>query len=161
MDHQTKMNESQGSPMSAALGLAHDVGEFSSDFISLAELQVQLLATDARECRQNLLPPFLLLIIGSTLAIACFPIGLTSLAFCFIQVFGLSQAVGFLLAALVGMFMSAAILTACWLLVRKRANPFARSHQEFTPNVHWIKKVLQRRRASRSSSNDNTWRTTK
>ena len=46
MGHQAKVSERNGSPETAPRALARDVGEFSHDVLTLAELQARLFVTD-------------------------------------------------------------------------------------------------------------------
>lgn len=159
MAHQTKINESNGAPKPTSRGLARDVGEFAHDVLTLAELQVQLLAADARECRRHLLAPGLLLLSGATLCLICVPIALTALALWLSQFFHLSYAMGFLSATVAGVVLGAMLSALGWNLIRKRAAMLGRSQQELVRNLQWIKKVLQRHRITRNKTTDNSWRT--
>ena len=159
MGHQTKVSERNGSPHSAPPTLARDVGEFAHDVLTLAELQAQLFVTDLQECSRRALVPGLVLLAGAALGLACFPVALAALALLLIQVLGTSYATGFLLAAIVGVILSALLCASGRLLVRKRLAVMQRSRQELDRNLRWIKKVLERNRTTRSDSTDNSWRT--
>jgi uncharacterized membrane protein YqjE len=159
MDQQTKINESNGAAKPVAHGLARDIGGFAQNVLTLAELQVQLLATDMRECRRNLFAPGLLLFAGAALGMSCIPIALVALALWLSQFFQLSYALGFLLAALAGVVVSGLFCSLGWALLRKHANPLGRSQQELIRNLQWIKNVLKRRRVTRKDNVDNSWRT--
>lgn len=159
MGHQTKMNEQNGSPETASKGLARDVGEFAHDVLTLAELQGQLFVADVQECSQRVLVPSLLLIGGAALGLSCFPIALAALALGLIQVFELSHAAGFLIAVVVGAVVSALLCVTGVFLIRQRVVVLRRSQQELVRNLRWIKKVIERNRTKRGSSNDNSWRT--
>jgi hypothetical protein len=102
MGHQTKINESNGSPKAVSKGLARDMGEFAHDVFTLAELQAQLFAADVQECGRRVLVPGLVMLGGVTLGLACIPFALAALALWLIQVFELSYAAGFLLAVVWG-----------------------------------------------------------
>jgi hypothetical protein len=99
------------------------------------------------------------LLCGAALGLACFPVALAALALLLVQVFETSHATGFLLATTVGAILSALLGVSGWLLVRKRMAVLQRSQQELVRNLRWIKKVLERNRATRSDSTDNSWRT--
>jgi uncharacterized membrane protein YqjE len=159
MGHQTKVSERNGSPETAPSALARDVGEFSHDMLTLAELQARLFVTDLQECRERVFVPGLVLLCGAALGLACFPVALAALALLLVQVFETSHATGFLLATTVGAILSALLGVSGWLLVRKRLAVLQRSQQELVRNLCWIKKVLERNRATRSDSTDNSWRT--
>ena len=159
MVHQTKINEQNGSPQTASKGLARDVGEFAHDVFTLAELQGQLFVADVQECSQRVFVPGLLLIGGVALGLSCFPFALAALALWLIQVFKISYAAGFLMAVVVGAVVSALLCVTGVFLIRKRVVVLQRSQQELVRNLRWIKKVLERNRAKRGSSTDNSWRT--
>ena len=159
MGHQTKINERNGSPQTTPRALARDVGEFAHDVFTLAELQAQLLVTDLQECRQRVFVPGMVLLCAAAMGLGCFPVALAALALSLIQVFETSYAAGFLLATIVGAILSALLGVSGWLLVRKRLAVLQRSQQELVRNLHWIKKVLERNRTTRSDSTDNSWRT--
>jgi Putative Actinobacterial Holin-X, holin superfamily III len=150
MAHQTTVNKTNAAAKPAAQGLARDIGGMAQDVLTLAELQVQLLATDIRECRKNLFAPSLLLLAGAALGLSCIPIALTALALGLCQFFHFPYALGFLLAALAGGVVSGLFCGLGWALLRKHANPFGRSQQELIRNLQWIKKVLKRRRITRN-----------
>ena len=159
MGHQTKVSERNGSPQTAPKALARDVGDFAYDVFTLAELQVQLFASDMQECGRRVLVPGLVLLCGAALGVACFPVALAALALWFIQVFETSYATGFLLATIVGAILSALLCVSGWFLVRERLTFLRRSQEELVRNLRWIKKVLERNRTTRSDSTDNSWRT--
>jgi uncharacterized membrane protein YqjE len=100
-------------------GFARGVGDFTHDVLTLAELQAQLLAADVQECRNRLLTPTLLLACGLATSLACFPIGLTALAFYLVQSYNLSYAAGFLIAFIVGAVLGALLSVLGCLQVRK------------------------------------------
>ncbi len=159
MDHQTKVSERNGSPHTAPKALARDVGEFAHDVIGLAELQLQLFVTDLRECSRHALVPGLVLLAGVALGLSCVPLVLTALALLLIEVLETSYATGFLLATIVGAILSAVLCVSGWSLIRRRLAVLQRSQQELVCNLLWIKKVLERKRGTRSDSTDNSWRT--
>jgi len=159
MDQQTKISESNGSPQTATKGLARDVNEFAHDVLTLAELQAQLFVADVQECGQRVFVPGMVLLGGVTLGAACFPFVLAALALWLIQVFELSNAAGFLVAAVLGAVMSALLCVIGWFQVRKHVAVLGRSQQELVRNLRWIKKVLQRSRITRRNSIDDSWRT--
>ena len=159
MGHQTKISEPNGAPESASKGLARGVGEFAHDVLTLAELQAQLFVTDAKQCVRRVLVPGLVLLCGVALGLACFPIALAGFALWLSQVFEISYAAGFLLAAVVGAVLSALLCVVGWFQVRTRVAALRQSQQELVRNLAWIKKVLQNKRITRISGIDDSWRT--
>jgi uncharacterized membrane protein YqjE len=159
MGHQTKVSERNGSPQTAPKALARNVGEFAHDVLTLAELQAQLFVTDLQECSRRALVPGLVLLVGVALGLSCIPFALAALALLLIQVFEASYATGFLLATIVGAIVSALLCVRGWFLVRERLTFLRHSQEELVRNLRWIKKVLERDRATRSDSTDSSWRT--
>lgn len=159
MGCETKISEQNGSPERTPKALAHEMGELARDVFMLAELQVQLFVVDMRECGARVLVPGLALLSGAVLGFACFPIALTALALWFIEVFETSYLAGFLMAVVAGVVLSSLLCIIGWFQVRKQLAVMRRSQQELVRNLHWIKKVLERRRTTRKSSSDNSWRT--
>ena len=159
MDSQTKVSQQNGAPQTAPRALARDVGEFAHDVLTLAELQGQLFVANVQECSQRVLVPGLILLGGVALGLACVPVALAALALLLIQVFEISYAAGFLIAALLGAALSALLGTIGWFQVRKGLAVMGRSQQELVRNLRWIKKVLERSRITRRNSIDNSWRT--
>lgn len=159
MVHQTKVSAQNGSPESAPSVLARGVGDFAHDVLTLAELQMQLLVADVRECRRTGLAASLILLCGLALGLACFPLALAALAFSIIQVLETTYAVGLLIAVAVGAVLSALLCAIGWFQIRKRLAVLRRSQQEFVCNVGWIKKVLKRNRVEhREHRTDTSWR---
>ncbi len=159
MGHQTKVSERNGASPTASRALARDVGELAQDALTLAELQFQLFASDIQECGQRVFVPGLVLLCGAALGVACFPVALAALALLFIEVFEISYAAGFLLAAIVGAISSVLLCISGWFLVREPLTLLRRSQEELVRNLRWIKKVLERNRTTQSNRTDNTWRT--
>jgi uncharacterized membrane protein YqjE len=159
MDHQAKISERNGAPPTTSNALAHDVGEFAHNVLTLAELQGQLLVADVQECGRRVFVPGLVLITGLALGLTCLPIALAAMALLIAQVFQTSYAAGFLITAAVGAAVSALLSAIGWVQVRKRVAVLGRSQQELVRNLQWIKKVLERSRITRTNNTDNSWRT--
>lgn len=162
MVQQTKIGEQNGKPVSAPKALAQDLGEFAQDLLTLAELQGQLFVADVRECGRRVIVPGLVLFCGLALGLACFPIALAGLALFLIQIFETSNAAGFLIAFGAGAIASALLCVIGWFHVRESLVILQRSKQELVGNLRWIKRVLERKRITRTNGNDNdnSWRTT-
>lgn len=148
MADQTKIDEQNRAPESASRGFARGVGDFTHDVLTLAELQVQLLAADVQECRQRVLIPALILLCGLAVSLACFPVGLTALALYLVQSFKLSYATGFLIAFIVGAVLGALLSVFGCLRVRNSLAVLRRSRRELIRNLGWIKKVLDHSRST-------------
>jgi hypothetical protein len=154
-----KLGGQNGAPQSAPRGLAGGVGDFAHDVFTLAELQVQLLAADVKQCSRRVLIPGVALLCGVALGLACLPVALAGLALLVIQVFGTSQAAGFLIVAGVAGLLSGLLSVIGLIQVRQRVAVLGRSQQELIRNLRWMKKVLERSRITRNSRIDDSWRT--
>ena len=126
---------------------------------TLAELQAELLVADVQQCGQRVLVPGLVLLCGVTLGLTCFPIALAALALLIVQVFETSYAAGFLMTVAVGAVLSGLLCVIGWFQIRARVAVLGRSQQELVRNLRWIKKVLERKRSTRTNGIDNSWRT--
>lgn len=159
MDRQTQVSERTDSPKGVPKGLPTEVSEFAHDVIVLAELQGQLFVADVQECGRRGFVPGLILICGTMLGLACFPMALAALALGVVEVFETSYAIGFLIAVVGGVGLSALLCIIGWYRLKNRLAVLQRSQHEFVRNLCWIKKVLERRRITRKHhGNDNTWR---
>ena len=148
MDDQAKIDERNRTSKNASSGFAQGVADFTLDVLTLAELQAQLLAADVQECRQRVLVPGLMLLCGLAVGLACFPVGLTALAFCLVQSYKTSYATGFLTAFIVGAVLGAVLSVLGCLQVKKNLAVLRRSQNELIRNLRWIKKVLDHTRNS-------------
>ena len=132
----------------ASRGFARGVGDFAHDVLTLAELQAQLLAADAQECRQRVLIPALLLFGGLAVSLACFPVGLAALALYLVQSYKMSYATGFLIASIVGAVLGSLLSVFGCFQVRKSLAVLQRSQHELIRNLRWIRKVLDHSRTT-------------
>ena len=140
------MNQRNGSRETAPKAFARDMREFADDVFTLAELQAQLLVTDAQECGQRVKVPGLLLLAGLAVGSACLPTGLVAVALWLVQILEMSYATGFLIAAVAGAMLSMLLCGIGWFLVRQRLVVLRHSYEELIRNLGWIKKVLERTR---------------
>ena len=141
---ETTMNPRNGSAPAPPNGVAKDMGELTHDIVSLAELQFELFRNDCREGIKGLLMPVALLLFAGIVAAGTIPVALIFLAEVLAQVAGLSRAAAFSVAALGGAVVAAAMGTVGWSRIRGAADVFARSGEELTRNMTWIKHVLKR-----------------
>ena len=146
MDDQAKIDERNRTSKNASSGFAQGVADFTLDVLTLAELQAQLLAADVQECRQRVLVPGLMLLCGLAVGLACFPVGLTALAFCLVHSYTTSYATGFLTAFIVGAVLGAVLSVLGCLQVKKNLAVLRRSQNELIRNLRWIRKVLDQSR---------------
>jgi hypothetical protein len=96
----TTMNLHNESTPAQPNGVAKDVGELTSDVMSLAQLQLELFTTDCRTGMRGLLTPVVLLLGAGLAALGTVPVVLLLLAETLVRVAGFSQLAALSTAAL-------------------------------------------------------------
>ena len=142
MADETQVRPDNGSPKSLP-GLAQGVGGVAEDVATLAELQLNLLKTEAQGGARRVAVCGFLLSAGLVVLAGCVPAALTSVAFWLMQAARLSPAAGFAWAALAGAAIAAVPVGTAWLLWRTSPLTFAHTRKEFARNLKWIKTVLR------------------
>jgi hypothetical protein len=140
---ETTMNRCNGSTPSPPNGVAKDLGELTHDIVSLAELQFALFRIDCREGLKRLLIPVVLLLLAGIMAAGTVPVVLLLIADLLVQA-GLSRAAALSIAALSGFIVAVGIGVLGWSYLRGVVRVFARSREELTRNMTWIKHALKR-----------------
>ena len=125
-------------------GVAKGMGELMHDIVSLAELQFELFRIDCREGLKRMLIPVALLLSAGIVAAGTVPVALIFMAEFLAQVAGLSRAASFSIAALSGFIVAVAMGVVGWFSLRGVVRVFARSREELTHNMTWIKQALKR-----------------
>ena len=131
---------------SAAAGVRDGVGDLLHDVVSLSELQVQLLAVDARESVEKAKAPIGLLIGGIVLALGAVPVLLLSLGEALTLWLGWERALSYLVSGLAGTVIAGVLLYLAWQQAGAVLAVFDRSRVELAENVRWIKYALTRGR---------------
>jgi uncharacterized membrane protein YqjE len=139
---EAKMKRHSRVSPSPSNGVASSVRELTHDIISLAELELELFRIECRQGRRQLLIPVAMLLAAGTAAVGTAPITLILIAELLVQPGGLSRTAAFLIAALIGLTVSAALGIAGWRHLRRVARAFEGSRDEFTRNITWIKNAL-------------------
>jgi len=119
-------------------GLAHDV-------IELAELQAQLFALDVKSTSEKTRTSLILAVASGSALLGSVPVGLFALGELFRYQFKISEAAGFGFAALVGVALSAALMTAAWSHFKSDQVSMKRSREELSRNLAWVKSNLRGR----------------
>jgi hypothetical protein len=125
-------------------GVAKGMGELMHDIVSLAELQFELFRIDCRDGLKRMLIPVALLLSAGIGAAGAVPVALIFMAEFLAQVAGLSRAASFSIAALSGFIVAVAMGVVGWFSIRGVVRVFARSRDELTRNMTWIKQALKR-----------------
>ena len=138
------MYRRNGSTPAPPNGVAKGMGELMRDIVSLAALQLELFQDDCRVGLKRLLMPAALLLAAGMVAVGAVPIVLIVIAELVVQPVGLSRPVAFSIAALIGLTVSVAMGGIGWSYLRRAARVFERSRAEWTRNMTWIRRVLER-----------------
>jgi len=131
---------------SAATGVRNGVGELLHDVVSLAELQTQLLAVDARESVDKAKTPIVLLGVGIAVGLGAVPVLLLSLAEALVSLLDWDRALAYLVSGLIGAAIAGGAVYAGLQQFGAVFAVFDRSRVELSENVRWIKYALTRGR---------------
>jgi uncharacterized membrane protein (DUF485 family) len=154
MNHRLNLEERNGPHQTTARSLRKDVGDFAHDVLTLAELQARLLVTDVKEISQNAKIPSLLIVCGMMFGMACTPIALVALALFVVEIFEVSYAIGFLVAAIIGAVFSGTLCAIGAYRLRNCIKVLNRSGRELKCNVSWLKNLLSPERLARKQVSD-------
>jgi hypothetical protein len=137
------MKERNGSPMFPPKAVARKVGELKHDVVTLARLQFELFQVDLDEWAGRLRMPVLLLGVAAAAALGCVPVLLLGISEALVAWFGLSPAVAHAITACCGLIVAGVVGFTSWRRIQAATAIFARSKEEFSHNVRWMKEVLQ------------------
>lgn len=118
------------------------LGTLGADLLDLGELQLQLLAVDARDAAKDSLVPAIWASLGIGFVIGCCPLALLGFSWWLTDVTSLGLAASSLLTALVGLLIAGLCLYFAWRGLRTSVGTLNRSRIEFASNLQWIKKIL-------------------
>ena len=157
MDSQTQITEKKTEKMvdrnrssePDSKPVTRKVSEFASSIKDLADLQIQLLKVDIKECVQRIRMPAIMLVSGLMLGAACFPVLLATVAFVLVENFELSYAAAFGIAVGVGMGLSLILCLVSLSRLNQGLSVLQRSQQEFVRNLHFVKGEVTHNRISR------------
>ena len=160
MVDQAKVTGGNGAPAapSPARNIGQNMAELLHDIIVLAELQLQLLRCDARQCLAQIVVPAVFLLCAGVLLLSCIPLALVCIALFIAEGTTLNFGQSFLLTLAIGLVVGgAAALVSAWFLRRGFA-VLKRSQIEFQQNLDWVKRMFKRLGsvASRSRRTDHS-----
>jgi len=141
MDHQAQMN---GRTDSAARSAARNVSDVCHDILKLSELQVTLVAIEARDTLEQTRVALCLIAAGGCLALASLVIFLTAAALFLVQMTSLTPASAFEISALAGIVIAGGLIVSGWWRLRRGFTGFQRSRCEWKRNMDWFKNMLAR-----------------
>ncbi len=126
------------------------------DLVTLAELQGQLLKSDARESTARIARPLAVFLAGALLFVATVPIGLSAIAQGLV-VAGVPPPAAYGLVAVTSWLVAGGMTIWAWQRFRAMPPAFARSRVELARNLSWIKDIVENVRTKPSAgSPENT-----
>jgi hypothetical protein len=129
-------------------GVATSFSELTHDVIELAELQAQLFALDVKNTSEKTKTSLLLAVVGVCALLGSIPVALYALAELLREQLEWSGAASFGVATLVGVLISASILSAAWMQFKTGLVTMRRSREELSRNIAWLKSSLRKRAQS-------------
>jgi len=120
-----------------------NMAEFGYDVMTLLELQLQLLKTDASSVVRSVIAPGVAVICAAVLAFTSLPLLLFAAASAIHIYAGLPEWSALLIVAGAGFLIAAVVATVSVILIRRHVGVFDRSRDEFIRNVRWVKTVLK------------------
>jgi hypothetical protein len=123
-------------------GVLGNMAEFSTDLISLAELQARLAAADLKESTGRAVVPAGLLVGGTLLALVSLPVLLFGVGYLLAEYTSLSVGWSILLTAVAALLLGAVLAILGLRGLGGSFTSFQRSKEELTRNLAWVKTVL-------------------
>jgi hypothetical protein len=125
--------------------VAASVSDLTHDVIELSELQMQLLALDAKQSVEKARMVVLLAVIGVCLLLGVIPVALLTIAAMLVQFLEWSIAAATATATLIGLVITGGVLGIAWAQVKQGMVSLNRSRDELRRNVAWLKSTLKTR----------------
>lgn len=123
--------------------LAGGVREFTHDVITLAELQGELFLTDLRASRVRLMRSALLLGVAPVAGLAGLIVLLLGGGRLIAESFDWNASVVHVVLAVTAIIAAGACGRFGWKALERSVTVFARSHNELSENITWLKQVLR------------------
>lgn len=127
----------------ATSAVGEHVVNLTSDLISLAELQGQLLVIDMREAGEQAGKPLVIGGVGACVFLGTIPIFLWGIVETLSTHTSLSREAACWIVALTTMSLAVLAVAYALLKIRHAGRVLGRSQAEFRDNLRWIKKVVQ------------------
>jgi len=125
------------------------LGNLGADLIQLGELQLELLAVDARDASRAAYKPALLAFLATGFLIGSCPLGLLGLSWWLTDVTTLSLWASSLIIAAVGLVIAGVLFFLGYKGFKRSAALLNRSRAELHSNLEWIKKLLSQKHRQR------------
>lgn len=130
-------------------GVRHGLAGLLHDVMTLAELQLKLLAVDAKEASGRAVLPVALLGGAAVFALSALPLLLVALAQLLRDQAGWPPAAATATAVVIGLIVAGVLAAVGAIRLRRVLDPLARSRDEFERNVTWLKNALKRQEAQK------------
>jgi hypothetical protein len=137
--------------ISPTRAFARNTAEFVHDVVTLGELQVSLLKLDVAQMAGRIVVPAIVLAVGAVIVLSCMPILLAAVALTMVEVWNWSLPQAFFFALGCGLLLGGVASLYGVVAIRRSIAVLERSRNELAQNVSWIKQVLKRLGAPRSS----------
>ena len=125
------------------------LGNLGADLIHLGELQLELLAVDARDARREAYYPTLISFLAVGFLIGSCPLGLLGLSWWLTDNSSLSPAASSLIIAGIGLLFTGVLFFLAWKGFKSSFALLNRSRTELHSNLEWIKKLLSEKHRQR------------
>jgi hypothetical protein len=126
--------------------MAENVGDLTTDLLTLGELQAELLRIDLKEAADKSVAPGVVAVLGTGLVLGCCPVALLGLAWWLESATELTLAASALIVAGAALVVGCGLLYAAYRWLRTSVATLGRSREEFRRNLRWVKSVLTRSR---------------
>jgi hypothetical protein len=143
--------------LSPSGAVAQSSAEFLHDLVTLAELQVQLVALDGKQGLTRLVTPVAGVLFGAILALGCVPVALATIALVLTETTDLSPARSFAIVVGVGGVVALLLIAGCAWLLKRSLKMFSRSQREWQQNIRWFKETLRRLRSKPTAAQASSW----
>jgi uncharacterized membrane protein YqjE len=125
--------------------VAASVSDLTHDVIELSELQVQLVALDAKHSMQKARACLVMAVIGAAMLLGTIPVALLTIAALLVETLEWSYAASAGVATLVGLVITAIVMGVAYGYVKNGLVSFDRSTEELRRNIAWLKSTLRTR----------------
>ncbi|MFO1092734.1 MAG: phage holin family protein [Planctomycetaceae bacterium] len=124
-------------------GLRENFAALAHDVLTLAELQVHLLAVDVREAQRWTGAAFIQLIVGVLFGVGSIPLMLMAAAYALMAALQCPPAIAFALVGVTAAVCAALAIRWSCLRLTRALSPLDRSRTEFVETLGWLKSSLR------------------
>jgi hypothetical protein len=149
VDQEVKASTTAEQSQTPEPDMTGQLGNLGADLIHLSELQLELLAVDARDASRQAFYPTLITFLAAGFLIGSCPLGLLGLSWWLTENSSLSLAASSLLIATVGLLFAGVLFFLAWKGFKSSFALLNRSRTELHSNLQWIKKLLSEKHRQR------------